>query len=122
MPLALYDEIADPAADVDEKDVLMRDFLIQFGKSRSVNQFYHIGCNFTTPPENPTHQVSTIAPIQEDELFSILRAALINMLPNSKDEDMEVKYPKVFEFFDWMNSEIAGYETNPAKTPDTIDK
>lgn len=107
-PLAVLKEIDDPITDIDEKDILIRDFLLQKGSNNRVNQWFRLDANFTAPEENPTHQINTIRPVDATALFFEFKIELINMLPNSSNEDLTIKYPKVFEFFDWMSNEIIG--------------
>lgn len=105
IPLQTLKEIDDPTADIDEKDVLLRDF-IQQKEGIGSNQWFRLDANFTAPVENPTHQVSTIRAVKSTELLMELKCGLLNMLPNSRNEDLTIKYPKAFEFFDWIKAEI----------------
>lgn len=114
MPLSLHDKLENPASDVDEKDILLRDFL--FKKfTRQTNQWFKIHCNFSAPEENPTHTVSTIRALPQEMLSVEFQDAIIDLLYSAGYGNSDCRFEKVDEFFNWLNGEIRGKKPGSIK-------
>lgn len=121
MPLSLHDKLENPASDVDEKDVILRDFLFK-RFTRQTNQWFKIHSNFSTPNENPTHTVSTIRALPQERLSIEFQGGIIDLLYSAGYENSDKRFEKVDDFFNWLNGEIRGKKPENQKvTRERID-
>lgn len=104
--------------DYDVRDKLLAEF-IQKPSMTDWNGWFRVNTHFTHPFENPTHQITTIAPVEVDELFNLFKHNILNRLVpyntivaiNSGQEKSQGKHAKIMEFFNWLGEQkCATYE------------
>lgn len=115
------------AEDVDVRDVMIRDYLHTPCMSDR-NGLFRVSSHFETPHgNNPTHYITNIDVVPEEEMFYTFRHAILNRLipyntllsmdreePKKPDDtscstrfERELEAKKINEFFDWV--EQTGY-------------
>lgn len=98
--------------DYDVKDKLLSEF-IQKPSMTDWNGWFRVNTHFTHPFENPTHQITTIAPVMVDELFNLFKHNILNRLVpyntiiaiNSGEEKSQGKHAKIMDFFNWLDEQ-----------------
>lgn len=98
--------------DYDVKDKLLSEF-IQKPSMTDWNGWFRVNTHFTHPYENPTHQITTIAPVMVDELFNLFKHNILNRLVpyntiiaiNSGEEKSQGKHAKIMDFFNWLDEQ-----------------
>lgn len=72
----IYLKTYDPAADIDPRDAMVRDFLhtpCMFER----NAVFGLSSYFDTPNEKPTHSITHIEPVAEERILSFFQHQLI---------------------------------------------
>ena len=98
--------------DYDVRDKLLSEF-IQKPSMTDSNGWFRVITHFTHPFENPTHQITTIAPIEVGELFNLFKHNILNRLVpyntvvaiNSGEQKSQGKHAKIMEFFNWLETQ-----------------
>jgi hypothetical protein len=98
--------------DYDVRDKLLSEF-IQKPSMTDWNGWFRVNTHFTHPFENPTHQITTIAPVEVSELFTLFKHNILNRLVpynticaiNEGKEKSQGKHDKIIEFFNWLNEQ-----------------
>lgn len=115
--------------DYDVRDKLLSEF-IQKPSMADWNGWFRVNTHFTHPLENPTHQITTIAPVTVDELFNLFKHNILNRLVpyntiiaiNSGQEKSQGKHAKIMEFFNWLSEqEWATWEEQQPYSGETQD-
>jgi hypothetical protein len=98
--------------DYDVRDKLLSEF-IQKPSMTDWNGWFRVNTHFTHPFENPTHQITTIAPVEVEELFNLFKHNILNRLVpyntviaiNSGELKSKGKHAKIIEFFNWLSEQ-----------------
>jgi hypothetical protein len=98
--------------DYDVRDKLLSEF-IQKPSMTDWNGWFRVNTHFTHPFENPTHQITTIAPVEVGELFNLFKHNILNRLVpynticaiNEGKEKSQGKHAKIMEFFNWLEEQ-----------------
>lgn len=98
--------------DYDVRDKILSHF-IQKPSMSDWNGWFRVNTHFSNPYENPTHQITTIVPVEVSELFNLFKNNILNrVVPydtivaiNSGNEKSQGKHAKILEFFNWLDEQ-----------------